>query len=125
MPSKSRLQKRIVGKQLESCGKQDRGAPPVFISWVPRPRSAHLEDGTLSWEWHAQAVIHGVEPLNPPVKARRVSDRLGERFAALADKPDKAICSFAAEWGPLRYPGAPTTRGATQNQLKSGGDLRS
>jgi hypothetical protein len=110
MPLPSRVQKTILGQTLEHYGKQDRGAPPVSFPFVSRPRSAHLAaEGTLSWKWYSNAVFHG-QDISVAVRARRISVRLGERFAALADKPDEAICCFAGQWGPLRYSTAPTVR---------------
>lgn len=110
MSSKSRVQKIVLGKILETYGKQDRGAPPVSMPFVSRPRSAHLAaDGTISWKWHSNGVIHD-QDISVPARARRIPARLAERFAALAEKPDQALCDFAAQWGPLRYPTAPTWR---------------
>jgi hypothetical protein len=83
---------------------QLRGAPPTAIRSVPRPRSAHLSaDGTLSWKWYSNAVLHGFGK-SVPTRFRRIHTRLSERFADLADAPDEAIRRFAAQWGPLRYP---------------------
>lgn len=118
MPSPSRVQKIILGQTLEHYGKQDRGAPPVSFPFVSRPRSAHLAaDGTISWKWYSNAVLHG-QDIGVAVRARRILARLGERFAALADKQDEAIRCFAAQWGPLRYPTAPTVRNGDTESIK-------
>jgi len=81
-----------------------RGAPPIAVRYVPRPRSAHLSaDGTLSWKWDSTAVLHDFGTSIPP-RFHRIPTRLCERFAALADDSDEAIRRFAERWGPLRYP---------------------
>jgi hypothetical protein len=109
MPSQSRVQNIVLGKILDTYGKQDRGAPPVSMPFVSRPRSAHLAaDGTISWKWHSNAVVRWQDitrqEISVAARARRIPARLAERFAALAGKSDEAICDFAGQWGPLRYP---------------------
>ena len=115
MPSQSRVQNIVLGKILDTYGKQDRGAPPVSMPFVSRPRSAHLAaDGTISWKWHSNAVVRWQDitrqEISVAARARRIPARLAERFAALAGKSDEAICDFAGQWGPLRYPTLPVVR---------------
>lgn len=94
-------------------GDKNSGRTPSAIAFVPRPRSAHLsQDGALSWKWRSTAVLHGFGSKKSPPRrtnisegVRRIDARLFERFAALADESDELIRRFAAQWGPLHYPG--------------------
>jgi hypothetical protein len=68
------------------------------------PYAAHLsQDGILTWEWMRTHFTREGKTRSTGQRPRKVSARLWQGFAALANAEPEEIRAFAERWGPLRY----------------------